>query len=140
MGFVWPEEGANPWIEAAHAALSTIEELDPAIVIPGHGEPFADAGGAIRTVRAKLDAFARDPAKNARHALKVLFVFALLDRQAMRVDAVADYVARVPSYGRLSGRFLHLEPAALARWLLADLERAGAIRIAGGEVRPLVAA
>jgi glyoxylase-like metal-dependent hydrolase (beta-lactamase superfamily II) len=22
MGFVWPEEGANPWIEAAHDALA----------------------------------------------------------------------------------------------------------------------
>src|SRR6185369_2434134 len=37
MGFVWPEEGANPHIEAAFETLSAIEALDPAIVIPGHG-------------------------------------------------------------------------------------------------------
>ena len=64
--------------QGARKDLLGIEELDPAIVIPGHGEPFTGAHGAIRIVRAKLDAFARDPAKNARHALKVLFVFALL--------------------------------------------------------------
>ena len=43
MGFVWPMEGANPYIEAALETLAAIERLDPAIVIPGHGEPFADA-------------------------------------------------------------------------------------------------
>ena len=86
MGFVWPEEGANPRIAAAHEALATIEKLDPAIVIPGHGAPFfQDAAGSIATVRSKLDAFARDPAKNARHVVKVMFVFALLDRQRMAV-------------------------------------------------------
>ena len=47
MGFVWPEEGANPCIEAAHEALAAIERLDPAVVIPGHGAPFGDARGAI---------------------------------------------------------------------------------------------
>jgi hypothetical protein len=59
MGFVWPVEGANPHIEAAHAALSVIAALDPAVVIPGHGAPFADAKGSIATVRSRLDAFAR---------------------------------------------------------------------------------
>ena len=140
MGFVWPEEGANPWIEAAHQALSTIERLDPAIVIPGHGQPFADAPGAIRTVRAKLDAFARDPVKNARHVVKVMFVFALLDRQSMPVAEVAGYVDRIPCYRRMSDRFLHMDSSALAEWMLADLERAGAIRISAGVVRPQVAA
>jgi len=140
MGFVWPEEGANPWIEAAQAALSTIERLDPAIVIPGHGAPFTDVRGAIATVRAKLGAFARDPVKNARHVVKVMFVFALLDRQSMPQAQVAGYVDAIPCYRRMSDRFLHMDSAALAAWMLADLERAGVIRIVGDDVRPLVAA
>jgi glyoxylase-like metal-dependent hydrolase (beta-lactamase superfamily II) len=41
MGFVWPENGPNPYIEAAKETLSAIERLDPAIVIPGHGKPCA---------------------------------------------------------------------------------------------------
>jgi glyoxylase-like metal-dependent hydrolase (beta-lactamase superfamily II) len=140
MGFVWPGEGANPFIDAAYEALARIESLDPAVVIPGHGEPFADAKGSVAHVREKLAAFARDPAKNARHVVKVMFVFALLDRQAMAVEAVADYLGRVACYGQMSERFLGCEPRALADWMLADLARAGAIRIEGGVARPMMAA
>jgi glyoxylase-like metal-dependent hydrolase (beta-lactamase superfamily II) len=140
MGFVWPQEGGNPFIDAAREALATIERLDPAVVIPGHGEPFADAKGAIARVRAKLDAFERDPAKNARHAVKVMLVFALLEREAMPVDEVAAYVGRVPFYMKVSQRFLGLAPRALADWLVADLERVGAVAVTDGLLRPTMAA
>jgi glyoxylase-like metal-dependent hydrolase (beta-lactamase superfamily II) len=140
MGFVWPEEGANPYIDGAREALAAIERLDPAIVIPGHGRPFAAAGKAIASVRARLDAFERDPAKCARHVVKVMFVFALLDREEMAVAEVPAYLERVPCYARMARRFLGARPAALAEWLLGDLERAGAVRIDGGIVRPTMAA
>jgi glyoxylase-like metal-dependent hydrolase (beta-lactamase superfamily II) len=140
MGFVWPVEGPNPYIEAARETLAAIERLDPAIVVPGHGEPFEDARGSIAAVRAKLDAFERDPAKNARHGTKVMFVFALLDRQAMPVGEVAAYLGRVPFYREVSERFLGLPPAALAEWLLAELARAGAVTVESGIVRPAMAA
>ena len=136
MGFVWPEEGANPCIDAAHDALSRIERLDPRLVIPGHGAPFADAKGSVANVRLRLAAFARDPAKNARHVVKVMFVFALLDRQAMALAEVADYLARIACYRQLSDRFLGLGSAALAQWLLPALERSAAITIRDGVVKP----
>jgi glyoxylase-like metal-dependent hydrolase (beta-lactamase superfamily II) len=140
MGFVWPEEGDNPRIAAAHEALSTIERLRPAVVIPGHGAPFFDAPRSIAAVRARLDAFARDPVKNARHVVKVMFVFALLDRQSMPVAEVAAYLARVPCYRRLADGFLDMDGAAMAAWLLTDLERAGAVMIRDGNVHPTMAA
>jgi len=140
MGFVWPEEGGQPAHEAARAALATIARLDPAVVIPGHGAPFEDVAGALSRARSKLDAFARDPAKGARHALRALFAFALLDKGSMAVADVAGYVGRVPAYRELSGRFLGLDDARLASWLLSDLERAGAIAIRDGVVRPAMAA
>jgi glyoxylase-like metal-dependent hydrolase (beta-lactamase superfamily II) len=140
MGFVWPQDGANPYIEAAREALATIERLRPAIVIPGHGAPFFDAPGSIAQVRSKLDAFARDPVKNARHMTKSMFVFALLDRQAMNAAEVPAYVQRVPCYRQISERFLGMDPKALADWLLADLARAGAITVHDGIVRPTMAA
>jgi glyoxylase-like metal-dependent hydrolase (beta-lactamase superfamily II) len=140
MGFVWPETGANPAIAAAHAALDAIARLDPEIVIPGHGAPFSDVAGAIATAREKLEAFAADPAKNARHAVKVLFVFALLDKGAMPVAEVERYVARVPCYRQLSERFLGRDAPQLARWMLADLERSGAVAIRDGIARPTMPA
>jgi glyoxylase-like metal-dependent hydrolase (beta-lactamase superfamily II) len=140
MGFVWPEEGANPFIEAARESLAAIEGLDPALVIPGHGAPFGDVHGAIARVRERLDAFERDPAKNARHVMKMLFVFALLDRQEMNVAGVAAYMGRVPCYREMSQRFLGLDDEALAEYLLADLARARAITIREGVARPAMAA
>jgi glyoxylase-like metal-dependent hydrolase (beta-lactamase superfamily II) len=140
MGFVWPDEGARTAIDAAHATLDAIERLDPAVIIPGHGAPFEDRAAALGRSRAKLDAFAADPVKNARHAIKVLFVFALLDRGSIRAEDVAGYVGRIPCYRELSERFLGLDDAALARWLLADLERGGALAIRDGVVRPAMAA
>jgi glyoxylase-like metal-dependent hydrolase (beta-lactamase superfamily II) len=140
MGFVWPELGRNPFIEAANETLTAIERLDPAIVIPGHGKPFFDARGAIAEVRSKLAAFERDPAKNARHVIKVMFVFALLDRQRMAVGDVADYLSRIACYRTLSEGFLGQRPEALADWLVRDLERAGAIRVVDGILRPTAVA
>ena len=140
MGFVWPVEGANPYIEAARDTLARIEALAPAVVIPGHGAPFADVGAALGAVRSRLDAYARDPAKNARHAMKVMFVFALLDKQSMPVAEVPAYLARVPCYRRFSEPFLGEAPEALAEWLLGDLQRAGAVEIGDAVVRPTSAA
>jgi glyoxylase-like metal-dependent hydrolase (beta-lactamase superfamily II) len=140
LGFVWPEEGANPYIAAARETLATIERLDPALVIPGHGAAFGDVRGAIVRARERLDAFARDPAKNARHVAKVMFVFALLDRGEMAVDEVPGYVGRVRCYRRLAERFLGLDTAALGRYLVEDLARAGAIVVRDGIARPAMAA
>jgi glyoxylase-like metal-dependent hydrolase (beta-lactamase superfamily II) len=140
MGFVWPEPGANPHIEAAREALATIERLAPAVVIPGHGAPFGEVAGALATVRSKLDAFERDPAKNARHVAKVMFVFALLDRGAMPLAEVAPYLARVPCYRKLSEPFLGMDAQALAGWMVPDLVRAGALALDEGILRPTMPA
>ncbi len=138
MGFVWPEEGPdNPFIASAREALATIERLRPAIVIPGHGKPFSDVARALGTVRSKLDAFERVPVKNARHVAKVMFVFALLERGVMRVDELPEYLGRVGIYRELADRFLGgMDNAALAEWILEDLQRAGAVAVANGLMRP----
>lgn len=140
MGFVWPVEGPNPYIEGAREALAAIERLDPALVIPGHGAPFADARGSIANVRSRLDAFERDPVKAARHMAKVMFIFALLDRQSLRVEDVPGYLGRVGCHRDLAHRFLGFDDAAYAAWLLADLERAGALTVRDGLLRPTAVA
>lgn len=140
MGFVWPEEGANPHIEAALEALAAVERLAPAVVIPGHGEPFAGVAPAVETARSRLEAFARDPVKNARHVVKVMFVYALLDKGAMAVAEVPAYLGRVACYRQLSERFLGLAPRPLAEWMLAELLRAGVIGEHDGWLRPRIAA
>ncbi len=68
LGFVWAHEPPNPFVEAALAAIATIERLAPRVVIPGHGEPFEDVAGAIARARSRLAAFARrSPPHRAPH-------------------------------------------------------------------------
>lgn len=106
MGFVWPEDGPNPHIDAAFETLDAIEALSPAVVIPGHGTPFAEPGARPRGgPLARLEAFARDPAKGARYAMKALLVYPLLDRGSMATGEVAAYLARIPCHRRLAERF-----------------------------------
>ena len=140
MGFVWPCEGDNPFIAAAREALATIERLDPAIVLPGHGEPFFDWRGSVAAVREKLDACERDPRKAARHMLKSMFVFALLDKQSMPLAQARSYFERVPCYMEVSARFLGMDAGALAEWMVPELARGGTITVANETIRPAIAA
>ncbi|HEX9390209.1 MAG TPA: MBL fold metallo-hydrolase [Usitatibacteraceae bacterium] len=148
MGFVFPGDspgahgaiGSNVFIDAAFSTLDAIEALNPRLVIPGHGAPFGDVAAALSVARSRLKALAADPARNARNVVKGLFVFALLDKGSMPVDELPAYLARVPVYGELSERFLHLDFEALAEAMLSDLLKIGALRIDEGRMRPTMRA
>lgn len=140
LGFVWPHEPPNPFVEAALAALETIERLAPRIVIPGHGAPFADVDGALARARSRLAAFAGDPRRTTRHMMKVMFIFSLLHRGGIVLADADDYVAGVPCYRDLDERFLGQGLAGLGARLVDELARAGALRIEGGRAIPAMAA
>ena len=136
LGFVWAHEPPNPFVEAALAALATIERLAPRVVIPGHGEPFEDVADALARARSRLAAFANDPRRTARHMMKVMFVFSMLDRGGVALSEADAYVASVPCYRDLDERFLGEGTDGLGLRLAESLVRAGATRIDGGIVRP----
>jgi hypothetical protein len=54
--------------------------------------------------------------------------FALLEKRSMPLAELPAYVARVPILAELNSRYLRMTPAAMAEWLLSELERAGALR------------
>jgi glyoxylase-like metal-dependent hydrolase (beta-lactamase superfamily II) len=94
FGAIFPElEGESGFAEQ-RAVLDLIDALAPAIVIPGHGKPFTDVAGALARARARLAALASDPARNARHVLKVLVKFRLLQvREADAEELVRHFAA-----------------------------------------------
>src|SRR5258706_1131183 len=111
LGAIMPHRGDNAELEAALDTLALIETLPPATVIPGHGRPFADMHAAVARARVRLLGFRLDAAKTARHFIKVMFVFSLLDKRAMAyADALATF-ARVPVYRDLNARFLGIPEA-----------------------------
>jgi glyoxylase-like metal-dependent hydrolase (beta-lactamase superfamily II) len=140
LGVVFPTEEANPALDNAFATLDHIEKLKPRVVIPGHGAPFSDVAEAIERARGRLGAFATDPVKNARHVVKVMLVFNLLDRGSLRLDSLASYMEKIPVYRDMNDRFIHCEYSQLAERTLDDLVKAGAVKIEGAEIKPTMRA
>ena len=135
-GLVMPPEIDPHAMPAARATLEMIARLDIRTVIPGHGEPFENVAAAIERAFQRTERFEADTLRAARHALKVLLMFALLDRQRLEAAALPAYVDRIEVYREFNQRFFRVPAAALAKMLVADLERAGAVWFEGGWLRP----
>jgi hypothetical protein len=105
-------------------------------VIPGHGEPFTGVAGALDRARQRLTAFEADSLRVARHALKVNFVFTLLDRRRLPLAQMPEYVERVGFYRDFNRQFFRLPPAEFAATLVGELEKSRAVRREDGWLVP----
>lgn len=114
------------------ATLEAISRLDIATVIPGHGAPFGSIARALETAFQRLDAYERDPARLARHALKVMLSFSLMIEGKMALAGLPQFLAARPIYAEVNRRFLQLAEAELREYLVRDLERAGALKLEDG--------
>ena len=130
-----PEIDASA-LPATRATLEMLATLDVRVVIPGHGEPFTDISAALGRAMRRIEAFEADSLRMARHAMKVLFIFCLLDRQHMPRADVPAQLARVGLYRDFNARFFRLPPAKLADLLIGELERIGAVRENDGILFP----
>jgi glyoxylase-like metal-dependent hydrolase (beta-lactamase superfamily II) len=135
-GFVMPREVDPRALPATRATLEMLAALDVRIVIPGHGEPFADVGAALARAFARAAAFEADSLRVARHALKVVLTFALLDQRRLPLSGMPAYMERVGIYRDFNARFFRLSPAELAERLVAELEKAHAARRENGWLVP----
>jgi len=118
--------GRDTALAETRETLERIAGLGCEIVIPGHGRPFGDVGAALARAFSRLKGYEEDITRLARHVVKVLFTFALLEKRSMPLAELPAYVARVPILAEVNSRYLHMNPAAMAEWLVSDLERAGA--------------
>jgi glyoxylase-like metal-dependent hydrolase (beta-lactamase superfamily II) len=124
----------------ARATLESIAKLGVRTVVPGHGRVFTDVARALERSFYRLDGYEEDVTRHARHSVKALLVFALLEKQRMAVADLPRYCDEVGLLRELNARHLHMAPEWFAEWLVADLERARAIAREGGDIVPLVRA
>ena len=124
--------GRNTALAETRETLERIAGLDCEAVIPGHGRPFGEVGAALERAFSRLKGYEEDIARLARHVVKVLFTFALLEKRSMPLRELPAYVARVPILAEINARYLRMTPVAMAEWLVSDLERAGAVEGKGG--------
>ncbi len=115
FGVVFPElEGVDAFADVA-ATLSLIERLNPKIVIPGHGRVFFYSPEILAKARQRLDSFTDNPAKHARHAVKVLIKFKLLEIQKQSFVEFSQWAIATPYFGQIKARFF--EDIAMDSWI-----------------------
>ncbi len=136
FGVVMPPSLAPAALPATHATLEMLAKLDARIVIPGHGEPFTEVDAALERAMQRFEAFAADELRVARHFLKVMLMFTLLDRQRLPLADMPGYVERVPVFRDFNAAYFRLSPTALAELLIGELQRAGTVNCMDGWLRP----
>jgi glyoxylase-like metal-dependent hydrolase (beta-lactamase superfamily II) len=132
FGVVFPELDGDDAFDCVGQTLDLIELLQPALVIPGHGAPFADVAAALERARVRLRGFISDPERHLQHAAKVLLKFKLLEWQTVGLDALLQWAQATPYVSRLIASLYPDQTLAQAvHNLVQDLVRAGAATLQG---------
>jgi glyoxylase-like metal-dependent hydrolase (beta-lactamase superfamily II) len=140
FGIIFAEVlGLGDGLKATRQTLEAIGRLDIDIVIPGHGAPFADVDEALERALQRVAAFAADPGRMARNAIKACFTFNLLELGSLPLAELPAYLEAVPFIHDVATRILTMDVGAAADWLVAELSRAGAIEIRDGLIVPTMA-
>ena len=126
FGVVFPEMEGEPGFDDVAAVLDAIERLPVALVVPGHGTPFTDVAAALARSRARLAAFQADPGKHARHGVKVLIKYHLMEERTQPIEALPRVGGRhTAAGGRVAG------PRPRGRRVAAGVVRAARARARG---------
>jgi glyoxylase-like metal-dependent hydrolase (beta-lactamase superfamily II) len=98
FGVIFPElDGVDAFDDQAQA-LDLIESLGACWAIPGHGVPFGDVPAALARARERLAVFRAQPLKHARHAVKALVKYHLLEERQQALPDLFAWFTRVPLY------------------------------------------
>ena len=129
FGVIFAELLGNPdGLKSTRETLEMLARLPIDIVIPGHGAPFADVPEAFERAFRRLAAFEQSIERLARHALKVMLAFFMLEKQRLSRAELPEFLAGLSFVQNVNARYLDYDAEALADWLASDLVRAGALR------------
>jgi glyoxylase-like metal-dependent hydrolase (beta-lactamase superfamily II) len=137
FGLVFPELVGEPGFDAVEAALEQVARLPVRLVVPGHGRPFADVGAALDRSRQRLAGMRADPARHARHGLKVLIKYHLMEEREQPLDALLDWADATPLLQAVWQRFAPAGLRSARDWVgvaLQELVDAGALKRDGERV------
>ena len=138
FGVVFPEITGEPGFDDVGTVLDAIERLPVRVVIPGHGAPFTGVAAALARARSRLAGFQADPSRHARHAVKVLIKYHMMEEQRQALDPLLRWASQTPMLAALWTRHGSPEsdsPAAWAERFVRELASAGALALQGDMVR-----
>lgn len=129
FGVVFPALDGYGGFDEVRATLDMIDDLSPALVIPGHGKPFTHVQQALKEAYSRVAYLEADPARNAQNGIKVLLKFLLMERQAIPLADVPRLLQGIPLVKAANRNFLNFGDIHLAHWAVTQLQRAGAATI-----------
>lgn len=110
FGIVFPEIlGSKGFAEVGHT-LKVIEELNPSLVLPGHGPVIHDVHQSLARAYSKLNYFIQNPTLHASHAAKVLLKFKLLELQSVTLTDLNHWLVNTPLLVRIHQNFFIASP------------------------------
>jgi len=125
-----PEDSGG--LQAARETLDRLARLPIDLVIPGHGAAFVEVEDAFARAYRRLAVFEADVELLARHALRVMLAFALLERQQLARAELPGFLSSLSFCQSVNMRYLQHSDATLADWLVTDLLRAGVVQEVDG--------
>jgi glyoxylase-like metal-dependent hydrolase (beta-lactamase superfamily II) len=121
-----PDDGGG--LGATRATIDMLARLPVDVVIPGHGAPFVEVEDAFVRAYQRLAAFEQSVERLARHALKVMLAFAMLERRQLPRSELPAFLASLSFCQSVNARYLNHDNDTLAQWLASDLIRAGTLK------------
>ncbi len=135
FGVVFPEIDGEPGFDDVSATLDAIERLPVRVVVPGHGAPFTDVLAALARSRSRLAGFRQEPLRHARHAVKVLIKYHLMEVRRIPHDALLHWATATPNLTALWQRFgTGASPGSWYARFIDELMAQGALRRDGADV------
>lgn len=137
FGVVFPEIDGEPGFDDVAGVFDAIERLPVRVVIPGHGAPFADVAAALARSRSRLASFKSQPERHARHAVKVMIKYHVMEEHRIAHDALLQWATATPFLQSAWQRFGVSHSQAPTPWCAAfidELVAAGALAREGGFV------
>ena len=133
FGVIFPELEGLCAFDDVESTLDIIEKLDPKLVIPGHGSAFTFSVETMNIARQRLAAFVQNPVKHARHAVKVLMKFKLLEVQQQPLVNFNQWAENTPYFELCRKRFFkELVFAQFIEQMRTELVQSKAARVADG--------
>lgn len=134
FGVIFPELAGIPGFAQQKATLDLIGQLQPRLVIPGHGAPFTDVAAALQAAHSRIDWLMEEPRRNSDNALKVLLAFKLLEaRRLTLADLTAMVRTSIEGNVAMQVHYPH-DPEAMAAFMAEQLVKAGAATREGDAV------
>jgi glyoxylase-like metal-dependent hydrolase (beta-lactamase superfamily II) len=110
FGIVFPEVLGGRGFAEVGATLEVIGQLNPLVVLPGHGPIIHDVHECLARAYSKLNYFVQSPDIHALHAAKVLLKFKLLELQAVTLSDLKIWAENTPLLSRIHQSFFKTTP------------------------------